>query len=85
MDKKPISQIQLDVCGTCCPLPLIRLAQAMNALAPGQTIEITGNDPIFESSVRDFCQVNGHHVLDVKRLPAHVVGMLLRAGNKHGE
>ena len=31
--------------------------------------EITGNDPIFESSVREFCHTNGHAVLEVTVAP----------------
>jgi len=55
--------MRLDVRGSCCPLPLIKLAKAMQALAPGETLEVIGNDPIFEPSVRDFCQANGHVLL----------------------
>ena len=40
---------RLDVLGVCCPLPLIQLAKSVNNLKPGQTLEIIGNDPIFES------------------------------------
>ncbi len=57
---------QLDVTGTCCPLPLMLLAKAMESLTKGQSIEIIGNDPIFESSVRDFCKTNGHTIVKVR-------------------
>ena len=70
----------LNVMGVCCPLPLIELAKSVNNLKPGQTLEIIGNDPIFESSVRDFCQVNGCSVLDVSIDDKHNVSMLVRVG-----
>lgn len=71
---------RLDVCGVCCPMPIIRLAKSIRELKPGQMIEITGNDPIFESSVREFCHTNGHAVLDVKVAEGHRVTVLIKAG-----
>lgn len=70
----------LDVCGVCCPMPIIRLAKSIRELKPGQTIEITGNDPIFESSVREFCRTNGHAVLDVTEADGRRVSVLIKAG-----
>lgn len=72
----------LDVRGVCCPLPLIQLAKAVNVLGQGQTLRITGNDPIFEPSIRDFCQANGHDVLEVKSEDAQGVSILIRVGDK---
>lgn len=71
----------LDVSGVCCPVPLIQLAKAIKNLKPGQTLEITGNDPIFESSVRDFCQANGHSILDVKTGENRSVSVLIKVGD----
>lgn len=73
---------RLDVCGVCCPLPLIQLAKTMMSLHPGQTLEIIGNDPIFEPSVRDFCQVNGHAILAVHHGDQHRVAILIQVGEK---
>ncbi len=72
--------LRVDVSGVCCPLPLIQLAKSVNSLKSGQTLNITGNDPIFETSVRDFCQANGHAVLEVTADDKHSVSMLIRVG-----
>jgi TusA-related sulfurtransferase len=74
------ADMSLDVSGVCCPLPLIRLAQAMKSLTSGQTLVITGNDPIFERSVREFCTANRHEVLEVSAAPDRRVTMRLRVG-----
>jgi len=71
---------RLDVLGVCCPLPLIQLAKAVRDLKSGQTLEIIGNDPIFESSVRDFCQVNSHTVLEAKTDEKRRVTILILVG-----
>jgi TusA-related sulfurtransferase len=75
-------EAHLDVCGVCCPMPLIQLAKAVKDLDPGQTIEVVGNDPIFESSVQDFCQANGHAILDVRSDNDHRVFILIRIGGQ---
>jgi TusA-related sulfurtransferase len=43
-------------------------------------LEINGNDPIFETSMRDFCRANGHEVLEVTPGDNHSVSMLIRVG-----
>ena len=71
---------RLDVNCVCCPLPLIQLAKSVNNLKPGQMLEIIGNDPIFESSIRDYCLANGHAVLEVTTDDNHSVSMLIKVG-----
>ena len=68
----------LSVVGDICPIPLIKITQALNGLKPGQTISITGDDPIFESSVRDYCEANELEVLEVQQLANNQVEVLIR-------
>ncbi len=42
---------QLDARGLRCPMPLLKLKQALHAMAPAETIEVLTTDP---GSVRDF-------------------------------
>ena len=72
--------IKLDVCGICCPLPLIQLSHAVKPLKAGQIIEVTGDDPVFETSVRDFCLAHRHHLLDVRSGERGRVTMTLKVG-----
>jgi tRNA 2-thiouridine synthesizing protein A len=72
--------IRLDVTGLCCPLPLVRLRKLAGTLEQGQQVVVIGNDPIFESSIRDYCQAHGHAVLDVAAQAGDAVAMTLRIG-----
>lgn len=74
------TDVRLDVSGTCCPLPIIQMAKTVLQMAPGQTLEIIGNDPLFECSVRDFCQARGHALLSVAPGDSSNVCMTLRIG-----
>jgi tRNA 2-thiouridine synthesizing protein A len=42
---------KLDVRGAKCPIPIVRARQAVDALAPGDELEVLATDP---GSVRDF-------------------------------
>ncbi len=68
---------ELDVTSLCCPVPLIRLSKAAGQMPPGGRLLITGDDPVFEEEVRDYCEENGHRVLEVSR-EGRRVSMLLQ-------
>ena len=78
MSKK--ADMHLDVLGMCCPVPLLRLATAVKGLAPGQIVEIVGNDPLFETSIGHFCQANNHQLLEIVSGDRHVVRMQIKVG-----
>jgi len=55
--------VSVDARGLDCPLPLLKAKQALNKMAPGQTLEITATD---QGSVRDFAvfsEQSGHALL----------------------
>ena len=58
---------EIDVIGKACPMPLIALAREVRNLGRGQTVRITGNDPIFEESIVEFCREGGHEILETSR------------------
>ena len=67
----------LDLTSLCCPVPLLRLSKVIAEMSAGQLIRITGDDPIFEEEIRDYCEENAHEVLGVSR-ERRRVSILLR-------
>ena len=57
----------LSVIGKSCPLPLIELGKAVLDIKPGQIIQVTGDDPIFDIGVKDFCKAKGFELLELKK------------------
>lgn len=54
----------LDVRGLSCPLPIVKTAQAMRDLAPGELVEVLATDP---GSVPDFeawCRSTGNALVE---------------------
>ena len=69
---------QLTLTGYNCPIPVIKLSATIAQLHSGQILSITGDDPILESSIRDYCEANKHEVLSVEKLEKHLIKILIR-------
>ena len=55
--------LELDLKGMSCPLPLLKAKQAMSKMQSGEVIRVTATDP---GSVRDFAsfaKISGHTLL----------------------
>lgn len=57
--------IQIDAKGLKCPMPVIKLQQAIRQAESGQQLEIACTDPGAEKDIQSWCKVNKHQVLDV--------------------
>ena len=57
----------IDVVGKACPIPLITVAKEVRFMQKGQLLRIVGNDPLFESTILDFCHECGHEVQETLR------------------
>lgn len=63
----PPADIIISVTGTSCPIPIIELAKASKEAQPGQIIQITGDDPIFDIGIRDFCEAQGFELVELRQ------------------
>ena len=62
----PLIQIdeRVDAKGLSCPLPIVKTAQAIKAIAAGQVLEVLATDP---GSVKDFAawsKTTGHELVE---------------------
>ena len=57
----------IDVIGKACPIPLITVAKEVRSMQHGQCLRITGNDPLFEETIIDFCREGGHEIQEAIR------------------
>jgi TusA-related sulfurtransferase len=67
----------INVVNKSCPMPLIALAREVRNLKQGQTVRITGNDPLFEESIVEFCRERYHEIMDTVR-DGKTVAMIIR-------
>lgn len=52
----------IDVVGKACPIPLITVAKEVRTMKKGELVRIVGNDPLFESTIVDFCREGKHEI-----------------------
>ena len=57
------SIIKVDACGIQCPGPILKLKQAMDALAVGQQLEVRATDAGFPRDAEAWCRTTGHKFL----------------------
>ncbi len=53
----------LDARGLLCPLPVIRARQAIEAINPGEVLEVVATDPGAVPDFQAWCAALGHELL----------------------
>jgi len=59
-----VSRVRLDCRRLLCPLPVIRLQDRVETLAPGDLVEAVCTDPGVLNDIPAWCRINGHAVLE---------------------
>jgi tRNA 2-thiouridine synthesizing protein A len=59
-----IIDLEVDATGLMCPLPLLRLKKALNAIEEGQVIRILATDPASVLDFGVFLEQVGHELLE---------------------
>ena len=54
---------ELDARGLLCPLPVLKAARRMRAMAPGGVLRLVADDPAAVVDVPHFCAEQGHELL----------------------
>lgn len=55
-----IHDVELDVRGLTCPLPLLKAKLALNSLSSGQILKVLVTDAASQRDFRSFAQLSGH-------------------------
>ena len=53
----------VDCLGLSCPIPVVRLANAVAAAAPGDVVELLADDPGAKVDIPVWCRLKGHEFL----------------------
>jgi len=57
----------LDCTGLFCPEPVFRTRLALDELEPGETLEVTADDPAAYEDLRRLAERLGHEVVSIKK------------------
>jgi tRNA 2-thiouridine synthesizing protein A len=58
---------RIDCVGLYCPMPIVKTREALRALAPGQVLEMTCDDPASEADMRSWSARSGHELLEIEK------------------
>jgi len=59
--------IELDLCGLTCPMPLLKAKQALNKMASGEVVKVIATDPGSERDFQVFAQQSGNRLLAMEK------------------
>lgn len=66
----------LDARRLLCPMPVIRVQDAIAGLAPGDVLEVTCTDPGTRSDIPAWCRINGHRVRSTEERGADIIFLI---------
>ena len=58
----------LDTRGTFCPIPILLTAKRIASMAPGERLEVLGDDPAILEDMPIWCSDSGHSLLEIERI-----------------
>jgi tRNA 2-thiouridine synthesizing protein A len=57
----------IDCLGLYCPIPILKTREAIGALAPGQVLEMTSDDPASEADMTSWVARTGHELVEIEK------------------
>ncbi|MDZ7333358.1 MAG: sulfurtransferase TusA family protein [candidate division KSB1 bacterium] len=57
----------IDCLGLYCPMPIIKTAEKIKELSPGQILEVISDDPGFVDDMPNWCKMTGHEFLEMQQ------------------
>ncbi|MFD1158163.1 sulfurtransferase TusA family protein [Roseovarius aestuarii] len=60
-----MNEIEIDARGLLCPLPVLKLAKRIKALATGDQVRLLADDPAAVVDVPHYCTESRHELLSV--------------------
>lgn len=66
----------LDVCGLCCPGPLLQVKASMSELKDGQILKVSATDPGFYEDIKAWCRRTGNELSDVSKNAGNITAFI---------
>ena len=62
-DDSMSADVELDLTGMKCPLPVLKTRRKINQMAPRSVLKVTADDPAAPLDFEHFCHTGGHDLL----------------------
>jgi tRNA 2-thiouridine synthesizing protein A len=58
---------KIDCLGLFCPMPIVKTREALQAMAPGQILEVASDDPGSEADMKSWSARSGNDLVEMER------------------
>ena len=58
---------RIDCIGLFCPMPIVKVREAMEEMAVGQVLEMLSDDPVSDADMKSWTRRTGNELLEVSR------------------
>lgn len=72
------AEVEMDLSGLLCPLPVLKARKRLAAMAPGAVLRVVATDPMAAVDMAHFCAEQGHALLSQERQGAAYVFRIAR-------
>ncbi|WP_102400458.1 DsrE/DsrF/DrsH-like family protein [Haloimpatiens massiliensis] len=73
----------VDACGLCCPGPLMKVKESIDAIREGSTLKITASDPGFYEDIKAWCKKTNNQLLNLEKSKGMITATIKKnGGNK---
>ncbi|HEU4367773.1 MAG TPA: sulfurtransferase TusA family protein [Methylomirabilota bacterium] len=62
-----VADRKLDCIGLFCPMPILKTRETLKAMAVGEVLEMTSDDPASEADMKSWSTRTGHALLEIDR------------------
>lgn len=70
----------LDACGLSCPGPIVKTANQVRNLQPGEVVEVRATDPGFANDIKAWCNSTGNRLLETGKRDDHTYAIIKKQG-----
>ena len=67
------SLVEVDARRLLCPMPVIRLQDAINKATIGDIVKITCTDPGVKNDIPAWCNINHHNILSIEEQDYEII------------
>lgn len=76
---KETVELELDLSGLTCPMPLLKTKQALNKMAAGALVRVIATDPASERDFKVFSEQSGNALLYAEKQAERFIYILRKA------
>jgi tRNA 2-thiouridine synthesizing protein A len=58
---------KIDCLGLFCPMPIVKTREALQAMTPGQILEVASDDPGSEADMKSWSARSGNDLVEMER------------------